>query len=84
MAQTRTNTLIAEPVERMRPLPRERRRQRITAELSDRVVALYSSGMSTREVAAEAGLSKTAVLRILTSAEVVRRPRGGHNHPVLD
>lgn len=55
-------------------------RQRITANKSDHVIALYAEGLSTREVAKRTGVSRTTVLRVLSDANVMLRPRGGNHH----
>lgn len=51
-----------------------------------RIVELYRTGMSSREVAAEVRLARSTVLRVLKEADVDVRPQGvrydqhGHKH----
>jgi site-specific DNA recombinase len=78
LAQAKTNTLKSDPLVPKPALTREYNRQRITARRSDRIVRLYAQGMSTREVAAEASVAKSTVLRVLRDAGIRMRPRGGH------
>ncbi|WP_422879874.1 helix-turn-helix domain-containing protein [Nocardioides zhouii] len=51
-------------------------RRRITKRERKRVIEVYATGMSTRAVGAQLGMSKTVVLRILHQADVQVRPRG--------
>lgn len=51
----------------------------MTTRLTDRIVNLYGQGRSTRKIADELSVSKTAVLRALTKAGVEKRPRGGRS-----
>ncbi|MGV3713780.1 helix-turn-helix domain-containing protein [Pseudolysinimonas sp.] len=44
------------------------------------MVELYESGLSTRAVADQVGVSKTGVLSTLHAANVTLRPRGGRNY----
>jgi len=54
-------------------------RQRVTKRHRQQVVALYQSGLSTRMVADQTGVSKTTVLNILKEAAIELRTRGNPN-----
>lgn len=77
LAHAKTNTLKSVALRPGPDLIRGQARLRITVRLSDRVVQLYASGMSTRAIALELSISKTAVLSVLKAAAVPLRPRGG-------
>jgi DNA invertase Pin-like site-specific DNA recombinase len=79
LSQARTNPLKLDPLAPKPAVIREYKRQRITARRSDRVVALYAKGFSTRQVAKQADVSRSTVLRILNYAGVKMRPRGVRN-----
>lgn len=48
----------------------------MTDTLERQIVELYSTGMSTRTIASQTGLSKTAILRVMHQAGVTLRQRG--------
>ncbi|WP_146082100.1 helix-turn-helix domain-containing protein [Rathayibacter sp. AY1A3] len=52
----------------------------MTDRRSDRIIRLYAQGMSTREVAAQAAVVKSTVLRVLRDAGIEMRPRGGRHY----
>ncbi|WP_372513150.1 helix-turn-helix domain-containing protein [Mycobacterium stomatepiae] len=60
-----------------------RRRQRITAQLCDKVVAAYESGQTSRQVAEELALGWTTVLKILKAAGVTVRPQGRRHYKAV-
>lgn len=78
LAETKTNTrpLRDRPsVRSPRWVPKKRRlRQRDR----DEIVRLYSSGMSSRAVAAEVGVGRTTVLDVLRAMGIALRPRSGN------
>lgn len=76
LASVKTNTLIEKPRASVRS-PIHAGRQRVSNALRKRVVDLYISGRSTREIAQECCIGKTTVLQVLDKAGVTRRPRGG-------
>jgi DNA invertase Pin-like site-specific DNA recombinase len=78
LAQAKTNTLKSDPLAPSQDLIRGYTRQRITVRMSARVAELYAGGASTRDVAAQTGVSRTTVLRILKDLGIGMRPRGGH------
>lgn len=78
LAQVKTNTLAHDPLAPKSHLTRGKSRQRISKQVSGRIVEFYESGLSTRAVAKQLEVSKTAVLRVLTEAGVPLRPRGGY------
>lgn len=53
--------------------------QRMRPAIGAEIARLYQNGSSTRSLATELGVSKTAVLQALNSADVERCPRGGRN-----
>jgi DNA invertase Pin-like site-specific DNA recombinase len=76
LANLNTNT----PVKRGAPSDRSTQnralRRRVLHRDRNEIVRLYQSGLSTRAVAREVGVSKTTVLSVLTGAGVKMRPRG--------
>ncbi|MFJ4220724.1 helix-turn-helix domain-containing protein [Curtobacterium luteum] len=79
LASATTNTLRSDPLGRSTAPIRGYGRQRMTTRLTDRIVNLHGQGRSTRQIAEELSVSKTAVLRALTKAGVEKRPRGGRS-----
>jgi len=75
LASIKTN-ILTETVDRER-LVRAQTVQRITPSKRREIVRLYLSGLSTRDVAGRAQVSKTAVLRALRQEGVAVRARGG-------
>lgn len=49
---------------------------RLTEELRASIVAMYGEGKFAREIAADLGISKTRILKVLHQTGVVMRPRG--------
>ena len=79
LAGAKTNTVPPAEADTNTTPTRRSARTRVTAAMSDRVIAAYGAGSSTREISAHIGLSRTAVLRVLAGAGIERRPRGGHH-----
>ncbi len=75
-----TRLTLNTPVTLRPPSGRVRRpvSRRVTRRQRDRVVELYSGGMSSRAVAHSVGVGRTTVLQILRARGVELRPQGAH------